>query len=300
MPAELSRAEISAAVADTFVAVCRAELRALKPGNVHVFREGRWLSAADFQASAEAAAAHLAQPGLSVGARIARGVEASIAVTPGNTNLGIILLAAPLAQAVLEEGGGAVDDPRAAVSGVLDRLTVADAEAAFGAIVRAEPGGLGRAAEHDVHRPPTVTLKQAMAAAQDRDRVARQYATSYEDIFEIGMPRLHALRNTAQDESAAIEGLFLHLLAAFPDSHIERKHGDHVARDVRTRAQELVADVDWTADQGTRHRILDPFDKALKERGINPGTTGDLTVTSLLADRLWSRVCALFGAGGTL
>ena len=56
MTAESHRAEIGAAIADTFVEVCRAELRALKPGNVHVFREGRWLSVADFQASAVAAA----------------------------------------------------------------------------------------------------------------------------------------------------------------------------------------------------------------------------------------------------
>ncbi len=300
MTVESKRAEISATIADTFVEVCRAELRALKPGNVHVFREGRWLSVDDFQASAEAAAPALAQPGLTVGARIARAVEASMAAAPGNTNLGIILLAAPLVQAVLEDGEGTGPDLQGAVSKVLDRLTVADAQAAFKAIAQAEPGGLGHVAEHDVRGPATVTLKFAMAAAQDRDRVARQYATSYQDIFAVAVPRLRALGQTAPDESAAIEGLFLHLLAEFPDSHIRRKHGEQVARDVRTRAQEIEADIDWTADQDARHRVLDPFDAALKKRGINPGTTGDLTVTSLLADRLWSRVCALFGAGGTL
>ena len=88
----------------------------------------------------------------------------------------------------------------------------------------------------------------------------------------------------------SIEGLFLHFLAAFPDSHIVRKHGELVARDVRARAQALEGDIDWAAGRDARHRVLDPFDRALKEREINPGTTGDLTVTSLLADRLWSRV----------
>ncbi len=300
MTAEAHRTAISAAIADSFVEVCRAELRALKPGNVHVFREGRWLSVADFQASAEAAAPALAQPGLTVGARIAQAVEASMAAAPGNTNLGIILLAAPLVQAVLEDVEGTGPDLQTAVCGVLDRLTVADAEAAFKAIARAGPGGLGHVAEHDVRAPATVTLKQAMAAAQDRDRVARQYATGYNDIFAIGVPHLRALEHATPDESAAIEGLFLHLLAEFPDSHIQRKHGAQVAREVRDRAGELVACIDWSSDQVARHRVLDSFDAALKERGINPGTTGDLTVTSLLADRLWSRVCALFGAGGTL
>ena len=39
-----------------FVAACETELRALKPGNVHVYADGHGMSVDDFRASAIAAA----------------------------------------------------------------------------------------------------------------------------------------------------------------------------------------------------------------------------------------------------
>src|SRR3954452_535443 len=77
-----------------------------------------------------------------------------------NTNLGIALLLAPLARAALL--GGVL---RARVEEVLRALTLDDARAAYAAIRAAEAGGLDEPVEHDVHAAPTVTLREAMAAA---------------------------------------------------------------------------------------------------------------------------------------
>src|SRR5207248_11568899 len=90
---------LAGAIAAAFKAACLDELEAPKPGNVHVFAAGRDLSAAEFVRSAEVAAGPLAQPGARVGQRILGAIEATQAAVATNTNLGIVLLCAPLAAA---------------------------------------------------------------------------------------------------------------------------------------------------------------------------------------------------------
>ena len=62
---------------------------------------------------------------------------------------------------------------------VLAATTVADAAEVYAAIRQARPGGLGASASEDVATAPTVSLREAMALAADRDSVAREYATDF-------------------------------------------------------------------------------------------------------------------------
>ena len=156
-------------IASAFEYACRDELDAPKPGNVHVFANGRRLDVKDFERSAAAAAGPLTAPGQRVGARILGAVDATAAAVETNTNLGIILLCAPLAAAAETFSY----DLRSSLSQALRTLDRDDAELAFKAIVRASPAGLGRAERHDVFAPATGTLREAMAEAADRDRVAQ-------------------------------------------------------------------------------------------------------------------------------
>ncbi len=167
---------------------CRVDVEALKPGNVSIHSEGHRMRAEDFLRSADLIAPVMAQPGLSVGARIERAVDLTMTQVGCNTNLGIILLLAPLAQAALPplSTGGL----RERLRRVLRTLTVADAAAAYRAIRQAGPAGLGRFQTQDVGEEPSVTLLEAMRLAADRDRIARQYAQDYEDIFTLGVPAL--------------------------------------------------------------------------------------------------------------
>src|SRR5262249_53407824 len=175
-------------IAAAFRASCRDELDAPKPGNVHVLSPAGRKTPKDFLLSAEAAAAPLTVPHAPVGRRILAAVEATRAAVGSNTNLGIILLCAPLAAAAERE----LADLHEAVARVLRALDVADAELSFRAIVAAAPGGLGRAERHDVFEPASVTLRQAMAEAADRDRIARQYASDFDDVFTLGEPIFQA------------------------------------------------------------------------------------------------------------
>lgn len=262
-------------VAASFLAACRAELQALKPGNVHVFAPGHGMDVSHFEQAAEAAAAVIAQPGLDVGTRILRAVEASLAVAGCNTNLGIILLSAPLVAAALMPGP---EPLRTRLVGILEGLTIADAQSAFQAIAAANPGGLGAAAEADVHAPAPMDLRAAMALAADRDRIARQYVTDFADVFTIGVPQLEA----APCAPRGVENAYLALLGAFPDSHIARKFDNATAACVQREAQDLRAALS-DAEADARRVLLAHFDASLKARGLNPGTTADLTVASILA-----------------
>ena len=271
------------AIESAFVAACHAELNALKPGNVHVHSAGHGMDIHHFERAAAAAAPFIADPSLTVGARILGAVKASFAVTGLNTNLGIVLLAAPLAAAAdMREGGSNLRDR---LAHVLDKLDRADAADAFEAIVIANPAGLGRAEAGDVNAAATVTLLEAMALAADRDRIAKAYVTCFEDLFDLGLPELYAARRAAANEGMAITALHMGYLAAFPDSHIVRKHGLNVAEGVQNEAR-IAAPLWHPAPQPDTWMSLLALDKSLKDRGINPGTTADLVVGTLFADTL--------------
>ncbi|MBX6323317.1 MAG: triphosphoribosyl-dephospho-CoA synthase, partial [Rhodospirillaceae bacterium] len=261
-----------------YVAACLAELRALKPGNVHAFADGHRMTVADFEASARASAPAIADPALPVGRRIRVAVERTRAAVGTNTNLGIVLLCAPLAAAAQRPA-----PLRAAVEAALAALDVADAEEAFAAIRLAAPAGLGDSPTHDVRRPARGTLLEAMRAARDRDRIAAQYADGFRDVFEFGVPRLRQGLARWNDPAWAASAAYLGFLARFPDSHVARKHGVARAEAVRRAAAPLEAALMAQADPALMRARLLRFDATLKSKGVNPGTSADLTVASLFA-----------------
>jgi triphosphoribosyl-dephospho-CoA synthase len=270
------------AIAAAFVDACLDELDAPKPGNVHRFADGHRMTASDFVRSAEAAAGALTQPGLRVGARIQAAVEATFEAVGTNTNLGIILLCAPIAAAAERREA----DLRNALARELAGLDREDADLTFRAIVRASPAGLGRSARHDVAVPATVALKQAMAEAADRDRIARQYATDFEDVFGLGLPTLARALPRAPHSRWATVAVYLAYLSSFADSHIVRKHGAAVGEDTRRTAARLRARLDGCETAERMMPDLLALDADLKQHGINPGTSADLTVATLFAHRL--------------
>jgi triphosphoribosyl-dephospho-CoA synthase len=272
-------ARLSAALRQAYIEACLGELEALKPGNVHVHAAGHGMSVEDFRVSARVSAAPLAARGSPIGQRILEAVTATRAAVGCNTNLGIVLLAAPLLAATeTAERGGL----RRSLAATLERLSVADAAAAYAAIRLAAPAGLGRVAEQDAAAAPSVDLRQAMALAAGRDSIARQYVTGYVEVFEIGVARLAAEAARGTPRAWAISHAYMDFLATLPDSHIRRKHGEAAAEEVRAEAASLAAVLLGAASDGRRAALL-AFDRRLKERGLNPGSSADLSVASLLA-----------------
>jgi len=259
---------------------CLLEASAPKPGNVSPGRAFADTRYEDFLASAAAIGGPLSGAGgRGVGETVRLAVEATAVWTRSNTNLGIVLLLAPLARAasVLT----ARTPLRDALRGVLDSTTVDDAREVYAAIRLASPGGLGRADAQDVTDEPTVTLLDAMRLAADRDTIAREYASGFEITFETGAPALKRARCDRLSWDDAIVETYLMLLSATPDTHIARRGGATLAADVSRRARDVLARGGVRSPQGRQE--IDAFDRTLREDGnlANPGTTADLTAAAI-------------------
>lgn len=257
---------------------CLLEVSAPKPGNVSPERHFHDTRYEDFLASAVAIGPALALAGgRPLGATIRAAMEATTRWTRSNTNLGIVLLLAPLARAAARTGG----DLRSRVAAVLGETTVTDAAEAYAAIRLARPGGLGAASAEDVSAAPTVTLREAMALAAERDAVAREYTTGFALTFDVGVPALAGARRRGATWSDATVECFLALLAAVPDTHIARKLGPVEAERLSTRAREVAAAGGTASPEG--RRALAALDAELRDQRNtrNPGTTADLTCAAL-------------------
>ena len=278
-------------LAIAFKAACMAELEALKPGNVHIFADGHNMTVQDFMLSAKAASAVIAQPHLSLGQRILHSVQATQDAVKINTNLGIILLCAPLIHAALQAHEA---DFLIQLKNVLANTTITDAEQSFAAIRLANPAGLGESAQHDVNQAATCTLLAAMQTATNRDlpnntlasdMIALQYSNNYAQIMQAVILYKQALARWQRPAWAAT-AVHLYFMAHYCDSHIVRKYGETIAKLVQNEALEHEGAFLKAYNPKNYLTPLLKFDEALKKRGLNPGTSADLTVATLLMANL--------------
>lgn len=259
-----------------------AELSALKPGNVHLFADGHGMLVQDFVKSADASAQVISTPTLTVGERILSAVKATWDAVGCNTNLGIVLLTAPMMQAAYTKEGFSQN----ALQSVLNQLTVDDAIKAYQAIAIANPAGLGEVKAHDVHQVPGVSLLQAMQAAVDRDLIAQQYTNGYQDIFNLGVAIYQQYLAKWARPAWAVTATYLAFLAEFEDSHIGRKYGKDVVQVIQYEAKHHFQHFTSQENPKLYQATLLAWDADLKQRGINPGTSADLTVATLFAIHL--------------
>ena len=288
-PATLGGALAATDVAAAAQLACLLEASAPKPGNVSPGRHFADARYEDFLASAIAIGIPLAGAGTRpVGATVRLAVEATARWTRSNTNLGIVLLLAPLARAALLESP--VDGPtparpwtrlRGALGRVLEETSVDDAREVYAAIRLAAPGGLGRAETQDVADDPTITLLEVMRLAAHRDGIAREYATAFEVTFETGAPALDSARRDGLSWDEAIVETYLTLLAAAVDTHVSRRSGAAVAAEVSQRARTALAAGGVRSAAG--QRAIDEMDLALRDADntANPGTAADLTAAAI-------------------
>ena len=257
---------------------CLLEVSAPKPGNVSPERHFHDTRYEDFLASAIAIGPALEGAGQHpLGITIRAAVDATLRWTRSNTNLGIVLLLAPLARAALGRGGPL----RERLRQVLEETTIADAGEVYVAIRRARPGGLGQVSAEDVAAAPTVSLREAMALAADRDAVAREYVTDFALTFEIGVPAILAARHRGLPWTDTAVETYLTLLEAIPDTHIARKLGPAEAAAVSRRAGEVRAAGSTQSAEG--RKALVALDAELRDprNRRNPGTSADLTCAAL-------------------
>lgn len=285
-------------IAQTAQIACILEVSAPKPGNVnrqHDFEDTRF---EDFLLSAIAIRPALQSVARSqVGQIIWQAIQDTHRLVRSNTNLGIVLLLAPLAKACFRAQSDDIRALREELAQVLDGLTLDDARKTYAAIRLAQAGGLGRSVQADVADEPEITLLQAMALAQGRDAIAREYVTRFAITFEIGFPAIEDGWIASKNLPMAIVQGYLTILSKVPDTLIARKRGIETAQRISQQAAIILDDGGAFSESG--RQALIELDQQLRADGhsLNPGATADLTTASLFLflylradrnDNLWS------------
>ncbi|WP_293027492.1 triphosphoribosyl-dephospho-CoA synthase [Natronococcus sp.] len=252
-----------------------------KPGNVDRHRDLEDLRFEHFLAGAVGTRDGLesAANGAAVGPAFERAVEGMAAQEGDNTQFGALLLLVPLVRAARD------DLSQPVVENVLEGTTVADAAAFYRSFEHVDvfvadpPEGM---APLDVRRGaaaiPTLeergfTLLDIMDRSVPGDDVAREWVTGFERSFAAA-ERLAAAEGPILERTAAV---FLSLLAERPDTLVADRSGEAVAAEVTERAAALVERDALETDRET----VEAFADELVDRGINPGTTADLTAAGL-------------------
>jgi triphosphoribosyl-dephospho-CoA synthase len=248
-----------------------------KPGNVDRERDLTDLHFEQFLAGAVGA-----RPGLKRATRASFGEAFETAVAGmsqqdgGNTQFGCLLLLVPLVAATVAADGDA--PTRESVRRVCAETDTADAVGFYRAFEHVdvavadppagmEPLDVRRGADAvPALRERGVTMAELMADAAPHDANAREWTEGFPRTFRAA-DRIVADDGPVTDRAARA---FLDLLAEAPDTLVATEHGEEVAHELSVRAAEMD---DLDAARRWAEELVD--------RGINPGTTADLTAAAL-------------------
>lgn len=252
-----------------------------KPGNVDRHRDLADLRFEHFLAGAVGARDGLerAADGAAVGPAFERAVEGMATQEGGNTQFGSLLLLVPLVRAARE------DLSQPAAEAVVRETTVGDAASFYRAFDHVDVGVNDPPedmAALDVRRGADaipaleergLTLFDIMERSVPGDGVAREWVRGFDRSFAAAEGLAEA-DGPISDRTAAV---FLSLLAERPDTLVATRHDEATAREVTDRAAKLVEDDALETDRDA----VDAFATDLVDRGVNPGTTADITAAGL-------------------
>jgi triphosphoribosyl-dephospho-CoA synthase len=257
---------------------CSWEATAPKPGNVYPGADFDDVTYEDFKLSAVVIGPILERTlEVGVGRTVLDAIRATKQTVGTNTNLGTLLLLAPLA---------AVPDGvpfQAGIERVLSELTFDDTRFVYDAIRASAAGGLGTAREADVFDdvPPNLHLVDAMRLAADVDLVARQYTNNFADVLSGTAEWIAEGLSRKWPLTDAIVHAHLRQLSIHGDSLIIRKCRKPISDEARDRAAQVIG-AGLPGDEGYERAVAE-YDRWLRADGHrrNPGTSADLIAAGL-------------------
>ena len=263
---------------------CKKDIELIKPGNVNLLSSHKDTKAQDYLDSAILSSKELFNQNYSLGKRILESVNVTRSQVNVNTNLGIILLCAPVIQSYIDFNNL---DLREGIKKTLSTTSIKDTHDLCAAINISSPGGLGDSDMYDTASYPNASIKQIMDYSQEYDRISYQYSHNFSDIFDFIIPKLELLNQRYESLDISLSLLFIEILAKIPDSHISRKFGDKIAKKTSNNAYDLLKILDREYDPDYLAKALNNLDYEYKKKGINPGTTADLLVASLMIYKIF-------------
>lgn len=278
------------------------EASAKKAGNVHPEASFSDMCFEDFIRSAVAVGPFFDRcQDLTLGELIYQAVVATRQTVAVNTNLGTLLLIAPLALATFQLTNYETETRKKPSTKVptlkqlqrqtvqvLNSLTDQDSRWVYEAIRAASPGGLGKTEKLDVHStvaPPS--LLDAMALAKDIDWIARVYASHFKDFFDIVLPLFSKQIELCSHSSEAARRFQIQWLAQHGDSLVLRKLGPLENSKLKAKAATVAEALNTTGDIDLPEfeRRWKKLDRWMRTEGHrrNPGTTADLIAACFFA-----------------
>ena len=269
---------------DAYLYACKKYIELVKPGNVNLNSPHSDTTAQDYLNSATQSSKELFREEYSLGERILKSINVTRETVRTNTNLGIILLCAPIAQACINFNNIGIKE---GLKKVLKNTSIQDTQDLCMAIKTSSPGGLGRSNVYDINAKPITTIEDIMSYSANYDRISYQYAHNYGDIFDFIIPRLVFLNEKHNSLDVSLSLMFIEILAKIPDSHIYRKFGKKIAKKTSNNAYDLLKILDREHSPDYLADELNNLDYKYKKKGINPGTTADLLVASLMIYKIF-------------
>jgi triphosphoribosyl-dephospho-CoA synthase len=212
-----------------------------------------------------------------------------------NTNLGIIMLLTPLSAAA-----GSIQDfnsLRDKVNDMMLATTPQDAVDLYDAINIADAGGMGKREDLDVGSEKAkeellekdINMFDVLKISSTWDALAYELTHKMPVSFKLGYPTYKELKKVHGNNNATVQ-TFLTILASKPDTLISRKYDQSVSARVKADAKIILDKGGILTEEG--RSLLVKFDQDLMKNKCNPGTTADLTASSLmiaLLEEYWEK-----------
>jgi triphosphoribosyl-dephospho-CoA synthase len=210
----------------------------------------------------------------------------------GNTILGSILLLVPISVAAgftWSKSSPSVKKLQNSLTRITHSTTPEDALHVYDAIKLCGAGGLGSVDRFDVTKEnsrqeilnSSMSLFEIFRISSDYDTISSEWVNDFPISFEIGYPYFINQIRKHRDCNTAIVHTFLKILSMYPDTLIARKTDSVRAQEISVAASKALEVGGINSELGREK--LAALDIRLRTRGhrLNPGTTADLTCSSL-------------------
>jgi len=141
-----------------------------------------------------------------------------------------------------------------------------------------------------------ITLFDAMMESSSYDTIAKELVTGMEISFNIGYRKLMETFEETKDINTSIVHTYLTILSKYPDTFIARKIGLKKTHDINKAVEIGIRETIWISKEAEEilklgglkteegNRALWELDEKLYRLGkeYNPGTTADLTASSIM------------------
>lgn len=222
---------------------------------------------------------------INLGKLIKEAVEETNKWVMNNTNLGIIMLLCPISASA----GYTMNfqDLRDNIHEIIRATTSDDAVKLYDAINLADAGGMGEREDLDVGNKKAkeellendINIFQVLEISSSWDALAYELTHRMPVTFEVGYPTYKKLKKSHGTNKATVQ-TFLTILSMKRDTLISRKYNNTISQRVKADAKIILDKGGILTEEG--RSLLLKFDQDLMNKKYNPGTTADLTASSLM------------------